>query len=261
MADRENFEQYEQALRMIATLARRKAKDLVERIDLDVMTPQQCAAALLAEYPEIVRAYGIAAADIAREYYQHERELAMVESEYGDYEATSANPGAYEWAVEDVRKSIDSGIDMLPGEALRRIYQRADRTIAENAMRDPAHPMWAIIPHADACGWCIMVASNGWSYSSERAANAQRHSNCRCTVAVDFNRDHPSLAGYDPNAYYGIYDDALKALGGNDGIFAQWDALTPEERASYRRKGRGAFDVYKTKVVTAKMDEITGHKH
>ena len=67
MADHENFDQYEQALKMIATLARRKAKDLVERIDLDVMTPQQCAAALLAEYPEIVRAYGIAAADIARE--------------------------------------------------------------------------------------------------------------------------------------------------------------------------------------------------
>ncbi|MBR3318758.1 MAG: hypothetical protein IKG21_13150 [Atopobiaceae bacterium] len=261
MADKELFDQYEHALRTIATLAHDKTSDLVSRIDYDVMTPEQCAAALLAEYPEIVRTYGIAAADIAREYYQQERELAMLEDEYGSYDALPANPGAYEWAVEDVRKSAAAGVDMLPGEALRRIYQRADRTIAENARRDPAHPMWAIIPHPGACGWCLMVAANGWSYSSQRAANAQRHSNCRCSVAIDFNRDHPSLEGYDPDAYYDVYDQALQALGGDDGIFAQWDALSPDEQAKYRRSGRGVYDVFKMKVVTAKMDEITGHTH
>ncbi len=261
MADKELFDSYEAALRTIATLAKEQTQDLVGMMDYDAMTPEECAARLLSRYPEITRDYGMMAADIAREYYQQERELAMVEAEYGGYEAVSATPGAYEWAVEDVRKAAATGVDMLPGTALRRIYQRADRTIALNAQRDPAHPRWAIVPHANACGWCLMVASNGWSYSSEQAANAQRHDGCRCTVAIDFNRDHPSLEGYDPAACYDVYAEALKALGGDEGIMPIWDALTPDEQAKYKRKGRSAYDVFKTKLVTSKMDEITGHTH
>ena len=262
MVDPELFAKYREAMRAVARLAHDETVVLVADID-PYGDPSVNALRLLVRYPEIVAKYGTVAVTAAREYYERSRALAVEAGEVDDdgYEAVDAPTVRREWAEEDVRKATDRGIDTLAGEAVRRVMQRGDQTLAMNAMRDPAHPMWAIIPHPGACGWCLMVASNGWSYSSERAANAQRHSNCKCTVAVDFNRDHPSLKGYNPDAYYDVYDGAIKALGGNDGIFDLWDALSPEERAGYKRPGRSAYDVFKTKVVTAKMDEMTGHRH
>lgn len=252
MVDAELFERYRKALDAVATLAKSATEDLVSK--MAGLEPKQQAALLLSRYPELVRRYGKLAAEVAREYYQMSRDEWDPDEGYA---AQQAHEVEFGWAAEDVSKAARDGVDILPGISVRRCYQRADETISYNASRDPAHPRWALVPHPGACGWCVMVSSNGWAYS-ERGVNAQRHDNCRCAVAVDFDRDDPSLAGYDVDALRAQYRQGVEDAGDT---WAKWQALTPEERESYRRKGRSAYDVFKAKLIAQAMDERMGNAH
>ena len=80
----------------------------------------------------------------------------------------------------------------------------ADATIQGNAMADPAHPRWALVPHAGACDWCRMIGSRGFVFKSSATAGAERHPSCRCIPVADFS-DSPALDGYDPAALYDEY--------------------------------------------------------
>lgn len=122
----------------------------------------------------------------------------------------------------------------LSASLSRRVMGRADEALLANSHRDPAHPKWAIVPHAGACGYCVMLGSLGFNYNSEGTANVSRHSKCTCSVVVDFDADNPALEGYDPGRLYESYRDArATALPDAD---RRWAAMSKAERESYRRK-------------------------
>lgn len=249
MVDPELFARYQRALGTNADLVKRAVEDLLER--LDGLTPMEQAEMLMANYPKLVKAYGKVSADVARQYYQESRDAHFEGDDGADgYTAQAALEIRESWAYEDVLSAAQNGVGTLPKIAVRRAMQRADQTIDSNVRRDPAKGRWAIVPHVGACGWCVMVASNGWAYS-ERSVNAQRHDGCKCSVAVDFDRDRPELAGYDVEALRRQYRQGIEDAGD---IQARWDSLSPEEQASYRRKGRSAYDVFRTKEIARAMD-------
>ena len=249
MVDADLFAAYQRALGANADLAKAEVARLVAR--LGGMTPQQQALFLMRNYPALVRQFGSISADVARQFYQDARDAHFEGDEDAtDYTAQAAKPVQTSWAQEDLQKASRDGIDTLPGIAVRRVMQRADQTISLNATRDPAHPRWAIVPHPGACGWCVMVSSNGWAYS-ERGVNAQRHDNCKCSVCVDWDTKNPTLAGYDPDALRRRYRQGVEDAGDT---WAKWQALTPEERARYQRKGRSAYDVFKTTLIARAME-------
>lgn len=254
LVDRELFERYQTALSTNADLCKSEVEALLAR--LAGLTPLDQAEYLMANYPKLVRAYGKVAADVARQFYQESRDAwyEQTDEEVSDFQAQCAPEIAEAWAHEDIRDAFEDGLGYLPKVAVRRTMQRADQTIALNVRRDSASGRWAIVPHPGACGWCVMVASNGWAYS-ERSVNAQRHDGCKCSVVVDFDRDDPSLAGYDVDALRRQYALGVDDAGGEEGIRAMWDALSPEEQARYRRKGRSAYDTFKTRQVSKAMDE------
>lgn len=252
MVDPELFERYQKALGTNADLTKRAVEALISK--LEGLAPLEQAEYLMANYPKLVKAYGRVAADVARQYYQEQRDRHFEgDDDASEYTAQPSAPIQESWAYEDVQKAASDGLGYLPKVAVRRAMQRADQTIAYNVGHDPARPRWAIVPHMGACGWCVMVASNGWAYS-ERSVNAQRHDGCKCSVAVDFDRDSPSLAGYDPDELRRQYARGIDDAGGEEGIRAKWDALSSEEQAKYRRKGRSAYDVFKTQQVAKAMD-------
>ena len=251
MVDRELFERYRRALNANAGLAGEAVKDLLAK--LDGLTPLEQAEMLLAEYPRLVKDYGRVAADVARQYYQESRDAAFGDDEASGYIAQAALAIKDSWANEDVQSAASDGLGHLPKIAVRRVMQRADQTIAYNARRDPAEGRWAIIPHPGACGRCIMMASNGWGYT-ERFVNAQRHDGCRCSVAIDFDRDKPGLKGYDPEELRRQYAQGVDDAGDTR---ARWDALSAEEKKKYQRKGRSAYDVFRAKEITKAMDART----
>ena len=130
--------------------------------------------------------------------------------------------------------------------------QRADQTLAYNVRHDTARGRWAIVPHPGACGWCIMVASNGWAYS-ERSVNAQRHDGCKCSVAIDFDRDKPYLVGYNPKAMQDAYSKCYGAV--KDDLQRRWHALPNERKAKYLKKGGRGFDGFRRDQIVAEMNK------
>lgn len=249
MVDKELFQKYEVALLACTDLGRMQVEALVK--SLDGLTPQQQAAKLMLEYPRLLQSYGQAAAQATVQWYQEARDAHFEDDEGAErYEAQAAAPIRDSWAYEDLQKAAKTGMAHLPGMAVNRIMQRADRTMAYNVARDPAHPCWAIVPNFGACGFCVMIGSNGF-YMKRQPVKVQRHSHCRCTVVVDWDTDNPKLDGYNPDALYRAYQEAEESTRAY--VDYRWSRMSDEEKEQYRRKGRSAKDVFKTKVISKEI--------
>lgn len=232
MIPRDEFDRYDVALTTAARLARAAVEALLaESPSTDELT---------AAYAELVRAYGSAAAAAAVELY---RSLRASQAPLDSYEPIIYEPddaGLLAWDIANAPS--------LPESSMQRVVGYADETLLRNADADPAHPMWALVPHAGACAWCRLMASQGFVYSSE--ASVARHPNCLCTPVVDFDAASPSLEGYDPGALRDEYLLARTEV--EDTAREEWAAMSAEQRDAYRAKGRGAYDHFlRNRIVQA----------
>ena len=148
-------------------------------------------------------------------------------------------------------RAAASVLDALAGRSQQRVMAYADETLVRNAQADPAHPRWAIVPHAGACPWCVMLGSNGFMYRSEGTADASRHPHCKCAPVVDFDVGNPSLAGYDPAAMRSAYRTCEEAV--EDDARRKWASMGAEERARHTRRGKPSYDAYLRNRVAAEM--------
>jgi len=116
---------------------------------------------------------------------------------------------------QDVARAVNGTLrqsqneEMLAGTLERLVKMPGVDTTLRNAIRDGAEVAW--IPHGDTCAFCLALASQGWQTASRRLVrngHAEHvHANCDCTYAVRFD-DRTTVAGYDPDRYRQIYDDA-----------------------------------------------------
>lgn len=105
-----------------------------------------------------------------------------------------------------------------PEEAMRRrvgnlardqVKRMANRTMAENCARDGVR--YARVPvGSETCGFCIMLASRGFVYTTPEAA-AHAHDGCDCKVVPGF--PGMEVEGYDPDSLYDLYSEARSRLG------------------------------------------------
>ena len=219
---------------------------------IEGLSPIEQAEYLMANYPKLVRAYGSAASDVARQFYQETRNEYFGEEDGEEsFVARPAMAIPEAWAVEDIQKSARGGYARLPGIAVRRVMERADDTFRLNIRRDPKKARWAVVPHSGACGWCVLIASNGWRYSRE-SADAQRHDNCKCSIAADFDTDNPVLEGYDPKWMQQAYAKCEETV--HDSVDQLWNELPAEKRAKYLKKGGRGKDGFKRDLVVAEMN-------
>lgn len=171
------------------------------------------------------------------------------------------NPGATAGAIRALVGSVDStgGTDRFRADMLDRVdaetRRAANSCMAYNTRRDPAKPRYARVPSGETCGFCLMLASFGYQYTTEEAAS-HAHRNCNCRVVPSFGK--ASVKGYDPDAMYGRYNDCLDALGGRKGIRDEWNAMPQAERdayiASHGGKAGKAFDSYLNKRMAAEIE-------
>ncbi len=261
MVDEQLFAAYRDALGTCADMAERACEALVAGYS-GTLTRSE----LSEVYAALVRKLGGYAAQVALEFYRDLRAQSGVESEYEPEAFEPSNSGLLAW---DVSGSTGA---QLPGVAAQRVLGYADETMYRNGAADPARPMYALVAHAGACGWCQMISSQGWFTSRERSAENTRHPHCRCTVVADFDRESPSLAGYDDGDHaYELYQQAASAEDYRTS-YAEWSAMTDAERAKYRRhyyRGKdgkkstsdkgGSFDVYRRNKIVAEMNRISGY--
>ena len=104
----------------------------------------------------------------------------------------------------------DNYISSVVGRAVK---QAGADTMLKNASRDHAEFAW--IPSGDTCGFCLMLASNGWQRSSKKTTNGNHaehiHTNCNCQFAIRFNKN-TGVEGYDPDVYLEKYEEAKQAV-------------------------------------------------
>jgi hypothetical protein len=90
------------------------------------------------------------------------------------------------------------------------VKRQATNTIMLNAQKNGAEYAW-IPGGSETCAFCIALASNGWQPAARSTAMGNHadhiHDNCECEFAIRFDRD-TQYAGYDPDKYEKIYDDA-----------------------------------------------------
>lgn len=203
--DDELYGRYSSALEKSCGLARRDVSRVVEAFAGD---PDALRDALLTSYPAIVEKYGDLAASSAMEFYEESRELARAPGLYSPVMADADPRDVLErnvrYSMGDYYGTGDKAAlaSRLGDSAQRHVMNAAERTLVANAKRDRAHPRWALVPHAGACPYCMMLGSRGFAYRSKDTAMASRHDGCGCTPVVDFDRKSPKLKGYDPDALY-----------------------------------------------------------
>lgn len=181
--------------------------------------------------------YGEAAASLACEMYD------AVAAAQG-VAVASAEPAAtatYQETARAVMGTLKNQRSTVPATVGRLVKQAGADTALQNAARDGAQFAW--VPHGDTCAFCMMLASNGWQYMSEKALQGGHadhiHANCDCEYAIRFS---PSggVEGYDPAKYLELYenadgttwDDKVNAIR-RDQYAENKDAINAQKRAAY----------------------------
>lgn len=105
-------------------------------------------------------------------------------------------------------------------ENLDRDYRNSRRW--RQTYRAAAKAGYARVPVGETCAWCLMLASLGYFYRSEKTALYKNgiepdtyHEHCDC-IAVPYN-EPGQIEGYDDyNMYFDMYADARDAYYGRD---------------------------------------------
>lgn len=162
------------------------------------------------------------AAAMAADFYDAARELqtgsalgAQAVSVH-EAEATAAAVRAIVQVVVD-GGAWDRFVRELQDRADFEVKRSAGECVKANAARDPLRPKWARVPSgAETCGFCLMLASRGFAYTSEEAAGSDGHyhPNCDCRIVPGF--DGMEVEGYDPDAIYRDWKAKRKQNDGKD---------------------------------------------
>lgn len=248
MIDRGRYEQYDRAVMAAVSLMDAAVSEVCRAAS--GLSGEGLRQALSRAYPAIVSRYGAAIAEAACEFYADVRAAEPSLPAYEPQAFPPSQDGLLAWDVSRALAASDAA-SALSASARQRAMAYADETVVRNSQRDPAHPKWAVVPHAGACPWCVMLGSNGFQYRSRGSAGASRHPSCTCSVVADFDTRNPSLAGYDPGAMRDAWQSCRDAVEAD--ARAKWSAMGAGERERYARRGSPSFDAYLRNRVVEEM--------
>ena len=189
-------------------------------------------AAAVEEYlPVIIAEYGETAASVALDYFSLSRDLARIPTRHTPSLVAPVVAGlgpTIGWATqllqaaeaEDVdplapapsgESPIETTIKRLQGAAQKRVKQADAETFVANVAADPAKPAYARVPNAGACSLCRLLASGGFRFYLGIPDDV--HDNCFCEFVASWDKRNPRLEGFDPDALYDEYREAMKHAG------------------------------------------------
>lgn len=256
MIPSELFQAYESALHGNVELMRNAFVEIMAEVE--TMEPMAARKYIRQAYRAIVAKYGTYASIAALEFYEMSREQAAIRTRYDATAFAPENAALLEYdvtAAMSMSADIQKMVDRLFGNATERVMQYADETITQNAVYDQARPMWALVPHATACGWCRLISSRGFDYVSKQKVENTRHPNCKCSPVVDFDTKNPKLDGYEPSKLEDEYKSARKSV--ESEARQKWDEMSQEERDQYKSDERGAYDHFLRNQIVYAMDNMS----
>lgn len=218
------FEDYARRNALLSDSAERAVKALFDRIADEYGA--DAAESLLdsAEFREISRAYGNAAAANAARYYSAERLAAGIDDGFEVMLEVSTHEAAASagYAASDAFKGA-SRRDFTAAAIASSVHRSARATIAGNSKRDRRCRGYVSLPQGNStCAFCIMKAAGSYSnYNGSKletgvSADAW-HNNCKCELRPYF-ADLPKDVTDQMRGYYDMYragyDQAMEDTGG-----------------------------------------------
>lgn len=220
---------YAELLQRIAQDARGELLDVLEQVDPNDI--EAVADGIRAAMLEILDRYGLAASELGAEWYEYCRELAIgggytaivgQSSRFGmegDFDAELAR-------LKDGKMTPEEFMSRLGGIMVESIRRQARNSILENMADEYDAAIergdydfanqcgYARVPVGDTCAFCLILASRGFVYATEKSATISKktgdryHKGCDC-VAVPFS-DASKISGYSErlSAYRDMYYEA-----------------------------------------------------
>ncbi|PLS31560.1 hypothetical protein Uis1B_0551 [Bifidobacterium margollesii] len=247
--------------------ARRELKRTFETVYNMYDDPADIRNALLDLVPAIAAKYGNAGSVAAAEWYEQVR--AKWFKEQTDIDTTyQPDDKAIKETVRRLAGHLwdkDDGTPADPDAMLKGMLANMDRwvkaggreTIAKATRRDPGKPRFARVPQGKTCGFCIMLASRGFVYSSAEAAGGDMndyHNDCDCEPIPSWDKKNPKIEGYDPDKLYERYTACRSTI----------ESLLTEERyrktyvdpfvPQYEDDKPKDFDWWVARQIAAEMD-------
>lgn len=136
----------------------------------------------------------------------------------------------------------------------RDAFENMLRSCERNDLR------YARVPSGrETCGFCLMLASRGFVYRSEKTAEGSHgfHNHCDCVVVPGFKGldQAGQIEGYDPDGMAGRVGDCMDTIGGTDGLHSLWRSMSKEERARYKGKSDSdRFERFKTAQLAREIE-------
>ena len=197
--------------------------------------------------------YGEAAGAIACEMYDRMIAASMVLLP----PAEPAPTATYDETAKAVIGTMKTNnVDVIANSISRLVKMAGVDTTMQNAIRDGAE--WAWIPVGDTCSFCITLASRGWQKASKSALKGNHaehiHANCDCTYAIRFN-SNTNVAGYDPDLYLKMYEDADPNGSSKDKINAMRREAYAHNKDEINAQKRSAYEKRK-ELESSKAEEI-----
>ena len=168
----------------------------------------ECRDLVIQALAAVMPTYTTMAAQASADFYDAERTLALGEP-FGATAVSGYDPARTDGAVRALVQRIVDGkpVQSFNDGVLERIdyemKRAAGNSMLENGRADPKGPRFARVPTgSETCEFCIMLASRGFVYRSEKSAGAldHYHANCDCRIVASFDAD--TVEGYDPDDLY-----------------------------------------------------------
>lgn len=191
--------------------AQAKILTVLEQIEWAPENIADCRNLILEALQEILPAYTDLVAQAGADFYDAARELALGET-LGAVAESGYEPEKTDNAVRAFVQDIVDGkpVEQFNDQVLQRVdYEMkhaAGNTMFANGARDPKRPKYARVPTgAETCGFCIMLASRGFDYTSKEAAGSLGHYHASCDCRIVASWDNLEVENYDPDAYYSLW--------------------------------------------------------
>lgn len=208
--------EFREANRSLVLLAQRDLTEFFNALNLSG-DPLVVRNALLEFFPELVTAYGDAAAILGADWYDVNRK---VPASVASFRAVMANPAPVvqahavaRWAVGPLFQTAPDPVQVLKnlnGATQRLVLQPGRDTIWQSAAGDPVRTGVARVPSGpNTCGFCVSLASRGAVYKDEAAAGDGNrfHNDCDCVpTVIRSGDDFPD--GYDVDLYRRLAQEA-----------------------------------------------------
>lgn len=144
-------------------------------------TPARAEAVLRDVLPDLIDTYGVAAATLAADWYDGERERRAIRGSFSAIPADIADPGSHAligWALT-AAQDVPGLQGLIEGGTQRRIANFARQTVMQSSIADPRARGWQRVGSGSSCEFCQMLLGRGAVYT-EASADFEAHDHDDC---------------------------------------------------------------------------------